>query len=320
MAFCIKGLTGRIYIQCATISEVDQARQKIRGLRHGKLVAVPFEDQRAVLALKAKEGTIPRFAANDWVRLTGGSYAGDLGRVRVGNDDKCDEESNTVVASDTLLVAVVPRIHLDPTRQEPRPPQALFNPEEVRVMYPADDIVQKGPESFEFRCRSYVNGLVLLKLSALHHVKRAEPHLLDIGLFAIPEKNLGLLALGDPLVRAGDVVDALNATYMGTTGTVTSVNGKSVVVRNLVDARGRLIPGPIGLSIYEIRRVLKPGQYVTIRLGANAGQSGLIMPFRDNKDSLSIANEDGQVWFLLASYLTCILTLNPDFRHFPQVR
>lgn len=313
MVFCIKGLTGRIYIQCATISEVDQARQKVPGLCHGKLVAVPFEDQRAVLALKEQEGTIPRFSANDWVRLRGCSYAGDLGRVRVGNDDKCDEGSNTVVASDTLLVAVVPRMHLDRTCNELRPPQVLFDPEEVRKMYPDDVIVQTGSESFKFRGRSYVNGLVLLKLSALHHVKRADPHLLDIGLFAIPEKNLGLLALGDPLVRAGDVVDALNATYMGTTGTVTSVNDKSVVVRNLVDARGRLIPGPVNLSIYEVRRVLKPGHYVTIRLGANVGQSGLIMSFHDDKEFLSIANEDGKVWSLRASYFACILILNPGF-------
>ena len=80
--------------------------------------------------------------------------------------------------------------------------------------------------------------------------------------------------------RNRSYVDGL-PTYSGTTGTVTSVHDKFVVVRDLADARGRVTPGSVHLSLYEIRRVLKPGHYVTIKVGANVGQSGLITSVHD---------------------------------------
>lgn len=135
---------------------------------------IPPIEEHAVLQLKEKgiesEPESWQFHPGDWVRVRRGNYKGDLARIR-------DAHSS----GDIVYISVVPRLR--PIEEGKRSQPEIFDAVQIKKWYVGETALEYGPngEQRRFRDQLFVDGLLVLRVSALHIVERCKLAVSELG-------------------------------------------------------------------------------------------------------------------------------------------
>jgi ribosomal protein L24 len=210
-----------------------------------------------------------------WARIKRGHYKGDVAFV-------------TAVKDDNVRVLVVPRILYDVCPAWTRAPPALFDADRARTIFGQDAVRQLNRDSDErytFQQMTFKAGL-LEQVFGMKELTSEDvyPTLEEIQLFSQSsgwdrgardawEANRAAAAL-----RERDRVQILSGEFRGALGIVVNKRSDSVQIQlshhdgNVLDEDFRL-----ELSVDQVRRFFKPGDYVRIREGAHAVRYGYVV-------------------------------------------
>ncbi|THG94598.1 hypothetical protein EW145_g8108 [Phellinidium pouzarii] len=279
--FAIRTLPGRFYIDAPSRKDVDFVRRNLHGIERAPLMFVPEEEQDFIVQLcdGANMTTALRdYTVGDWVTVQHGLYKGDLGRVR-------NVMQNGI--GDTVEVAVVPRVCDKRVHRSQRPPPALFNKDRMLFEYGADCLKQVSESGWIFQGRTNnlyneSDRLCYLRVQALHYIRKAAPHPCDLGYFAVTESEFGALDCGEPFLHCGDHVRITSGPQASLSGIVGAIQDKETVdLYDIVDSKGELKLFDLRLKVDQVRRVLRPGDHVRMKVGPGAGVEGMILAVDD---------------------------------------
>ncbi|KAH8110093.1 hypothetical protein DFH11DRAFT_1547789 [Phellopilus nigrolimitatus] len=297
-AFSVSSLHSRVYVLAPNSAIIRDACQNLAGLERAPFLSVPYEEHHQVLKLRDKNDPLPHYKVDDWVTLRRGTYKGDLARVRTVSD-----------TSDSVTVAVVPRIGTRDKKQTSRPPPLLFNLEKISELCEGEKIKTLSDTKFRFRRRLFRNGLCEFKVPALHFVKKANPTFCDIGAFALRESNLASLEIGEPFLRCGDKVRMISGSLALLRGVVSTIEDERVLVRDVLDWAGTVKFNTLWVPHDEVRRILNLGDHVRMKF-VEPPVEGMITMVND--DELSFLEVETR------RTVTCrtkwVETYDPDFR------
>ncbi|KZV92212.1 transcription elongation factor Spt5 [Exidia glandulosa HHB12029] len=297
-AFQHDSLSGMIYVEARGQQAVMNALQGFVGVFLSRPPSlVPIDEMASLLQIRKKEITL---RIGDWVRIKRGKYVGDLAQV-------IDTPDNEEVG-----LRFVPRIDLNPREEtgdgkrkqlrtvQTRPPQRLFNYEEVVKVYTRKAVARKpGPTPvYVFQGETYINGFCEkdLRISAistdnvaptLEEVERfssrpdadlegdsAGASKVDLSIIADAARKAAIIVL-----QPGDHVEVYEGEQTGLIGVVESVMGDIVTLRaEGVDIEGQKIEVPAR----SVRKRFKPGDHVKVMTGKNADETGLVVSVADN--------------------------------------
>ncbi|KAH8111806.1 hypothetical protein DFH11DRAFT_1729213 [Phellopilus nigrolimitatus] len=272
-AFSVSSLPSRFYVLAPNAALISRACENLAGLERAPFLSVPYEEHNTVVKLRDEVDSLPRYEVDDWVTLRRGPYKGDLARVRAVSD-----------TSDSLTVAVVPRIGKKDEKQMSRPPPLLFNFEKISELCEGEKIKKLSDTEFRFRRRLFRNGLCELKLPGIHFVKKARPTLCDI-------------------------VRMISGSLFNLSGVVDSIEDERVLVRDILDSVGTVKFDTLWVPRDEVRRILNLGDHVRMTF-VEPPVEGMITMVND--DELSISE------VVTRKTVTCrtkwVETYDPDFR------
>jgi len=298
------GLKGIIYVEAFAIEAVRIAIHGLHLIQQYKVDMVPLEEAPNVLHVPPKKNHIKKGA---WVRVRRGPYRGDLAQVY--NEHEGDNDG-------TVTVRLIPRINLMGARdnfdeqendqdgkrkRRPRPPQKLFDKEEVQRTI-GEVVVRSrdrgtGEEFFVFRNDSYrygllykripVNGLlggegVSATLEELEKFQAAEERRKkdrdedneeeEMDLVLDPELDLSQLATNKKVTFfKGDSVKFVSSDLRGLLGTVSLVEGDKVMVKC------EELDEPVAANRSDLVKSFTPGSHVRMTEGRNAGETGVVV-------------------------------------------
>lgn len=298
-AFQHDSLPGMIYVEARGQQAVINALQGFVGVFLGRgATLVPIDEMASLLQIRKKEITL---RVGDWVRIKRGKYVGDLAQV-------IDVPDNEEVG-----LRFVPRIDLNPREEtgdgkrkpartvQTRPPQRLFNYEEVVKVYTRKAVARKpGPSPvYVFQGETYINGFCEkdFRTSAIT-TENVAPTLEEVERFSARQDDtldgdattgaskVDLSIIADAARKAaiivlqpGDHVEVYEGEQTGLVGVVESVMGDIVTLRaEGVDIEGQKIE----VAARSVRKRFKPGDHVKVMTGKNADETGLVVSIADN--------------------------------------
>ncbi|WFD00918.1 transcription elongation factor spt5 [Malassezia yamatoensis] len=328
--FCRDSLEGQLFVEARRSEDVNLAFQGLAGayIINSKPFLVPILEMADLLKLQKKKTNVP---VGGWVRLKRGKYAGDLAQV-------LDMAEN----GEEVGVKLVPRIDLNPDendsytdragrkRKKPinstltalgfRPPQRLFNPEEVQRAYPHDTPSKRGGV-WVFGGDTYRDGYLEkdFKLTALsvddvnpsldevlhftgesHSETGTESNNVDLALLADASKR-GLEATLQP----GDHVEVFEGEQAGVAGTIDSLDGDVVVIDLAHDT---LAGQRVEVPAKSVRKSFRAGDHVKVLAGKHADETGLVVKV-----------EEGVTTFLSDLSLKEVSVFSKDIREAAEV-
>jgi len=172
-----------------------------------------------------------------------------------------------------------------------RPPQGLFNYEEVIKIYGRKS-VSKCSQVYTFQGDLHKNGFVEkdFKLSTLI-LENANPTLNEIAQFSRNEDgetdnhvDLSIIAEASRkaavlVLQPGDHVEVFEGEQSGVHGVVDSINQDVVTITAIgVDIDGQKVDVPAR----SVRKKFKAGDHVKVMTGQNADEAGLVVNVADN--------------------------------------
>lgn len=296
-AFQRDSLPGMIYVEARSAKQVSEACNGLVGVYLTRVQLVPIEEMASLLQIKKQEITV---TPGTWVRIRRGKYQGDLAQVVDVTD-----------TGDDIGLKFVPRIDLNPkddagldsgmakkrkkaaaTSGAMRPPQRLFNIEEVVKVYGRNSVSKRGV-TYVFMNDSFKDGFIEkdFKLSALS-MDDVNPTLDEITQFTrgqdgIEGENavdLSVIAEASrkaaiAVLQPGDHVEVFEGEQAGVHGTVEEVSGDVVTI----SAAGLDMEGQkIDLPARSVRKKFKPGDHVKVMTGKNADETGLVVAVSEN--------------------------------------
>ncbi len=266
------------------------------------IAPVDLSDMVALLTMKKKTTEIKE---GMWVRPAKGNniYVGDLAQI-------------TEIIPDGLTVEIllVPRIDYHPDAQKLaskrkkglkgtlaaslRPPQRLFNKEDVTDVYGRGSVSGKARGISQFQNDEYTTKGLLMKEILIDHLKTEDvnPTLAEIALFANDADPEAAMASGIRMnldeiaeqarkqagshILPGDHIEVIEGELFGLKGVVDSV------ARDIVNLRvfsgqinaGQLVEAPAK----SCRKVFKVGDHVKVMSGKTAGETGLVLDVAEN--------------------------------------
>jgi len=287
-------LPGMIYVEARSAKQVQQACQGLVGVYLSRgIQLVPIEEMASLLLIKKQDMTL---TPGTWVRIRRGKYAGDLAQV-------VDISENEEVG-----VRLVPRIDMNPrdegsvdpntkkrkkgatTTGTTRPPQRLFNFEEVRKAY--GKAITRKNQCYIFQGDTYRDGFFEkdFKFSGLI-VDDVSPTLDEITQFARREDggedglvNLSAIAEASrkaaiAVLQPGDHVEVFEGEQAGLHGIVEEISGEVVTMTlQSLDIEGQKMEIPAR----SVRKKFKPGDHVKVMAGQHADETGLVVSVADN--------------------------------------
>lgn len=291
LAFYVVNLPSRYYIWTPdhkTVSEVFRAHGQ--RLWDGQMSFVPPEE--ADVVFRCRDGQHHRpYSVGDWVEIVCGLYRGDFGIVR------------EVRETDLVKIAVVPRICSDTDTLPDRPAPRLADRDWLERTFHGEEAEDIGLGVFKFRNKLFVDGLLVLTMSALHSVRYARPAIERVLMFS--HTNMGILEGIEPFLRRGDTIIIHSGAFQGTAGTVADINDDTVVVEQArIIAQLLQEDSPYGTELRRadvqrlqelasstgddglrsltvkrshVRRLIEPGDNVTVKFGPRAGEDGIII-------------------------------------------
>ncbi len=297
-AFQRDSLPGMIYVEAKSAKQVSQACQGLVGVYLAKIQLVPIQEMASLLQIKKQDITV---TPGTWVRIRRGKYQGDLAQVVDVTDNGED-----------IGLKFVPRIDLNPKDEAGldagfggkkrkkaatavggmRPPQRLFNFEEVVKVYGRTAVIKRNAV-YVFQGDTYKDGFIEkdFKLSALS-MDDVNPTLDEItqftrgqdGLEGENAVDLSIIAEASrkaaiAVLQPGDHVEVFEGEQAGVQGTVEEVSGDVVTISAMgVDIEGQ----KIDLPARSVRKRFKPGDHVKVMTGKNADETGLVVAVADN--------------------------------------
>ncbi|KAF9011770.1 hypothetical protein BDQ17DRAFT_1344799 [Cyathus striatus] len=294
-AFQRDSLPGMIYVEAKSSKQVQQACNGLVGVYPSRGIhLVPIEEMASLLQIKKQDQTVN---PGMWVRIKRGKYAGDLAQV-------IDVTEN----GEDVGLKFIPRIDLTPrddasldsTKKRKktavnnttmRPPQRLFNYEEVVKVYGRKHVSKRG-HTYTFQGDSFKDGFIEkdFKISALT-LEDVNPTLDEITQFSRRQDGEGdnlvdLSVIAEAsrkaaiaVLQPGDHIEVFEGEQAGVHGVVDEVNGDVVTITAIgVDIDGQKIE----LPARSVRKRFKPGDHVKVMSGQNADETGLVVSVTDN--------------------------------------
>ncbi|KWU44835.1 transcription elongation factor Spt5 [Rhodotorula sp. JG-1b] len=294
-AFQRDSLKGFIYIEARSEQDVRTAVHGLVGLyMNGPngIFLVDVEEMPDLLRTKQKRVDLQ---PGGWVRFKRGKYAGDLAQILAPSEN-----------GDEIAVKFIPRIDLAPKddalgvgpdgrkRKKGatmplafRPPQRLFNAEEIAKIYGQKEVQKRG-NVLIFKGDEYHDGFCEkdVRVSSLN-VEDVTPTIDELTRFqgdAAAEAGgaLDLSQIADAartlsktILQPGDHVDIFEGDQKGVYGTVDSVTNEVVVVTPHADLD--LEGTKIEVPARSVRKRFKEGDHVKVMQGANADETGLVV-------------------------------------------
>ncbi|WFD34863.1 transcription elongation factor spt5 [Malassezia cuniculi] len=295
-AFSRDSLEGQLFVEARRADDVISAFEGLAGayVTNTKPFLVPILEMADLLKLQKKQAEIP---VGGWVRVKRGKYAGDLAQV-------LDVAEN----GEEVGLKLVPRIDLNPSEQQTytdragrkrkkpvnaaltaagfRPPQRLFNPEEVQKAYPHELPTKRGG-AWVFAGETFRDGYLEkdFRVTALS-TDDVNPSLDEVLRFTgeAPTGNdsnvdLNLLASAskrglEDTLQPGDHVEVFDGEQAGVHGVVDSLDGEVVVIES---ADAALNGQKIEVPARSVRKQFKPGDHVKVLAGKHADETGLVV-------------------------------------------
>lgn len=291
-AFQRDSLTGMIYVEARSSQQVLQACNGLVGIYPSRGInLVPIEEMASLLQIKKQDMTV---TLGSWVRIRRGKYLGDLGQV-------FDITEN----GEEIGIKFVPRIDLNPRddgslegagrkRKKAatgagtmRPPQRLFNYEEVVKVHGKSAVVKRN-HSYVFGGDTYKDGFVEkdFKLSGLI-LEDVNPSLDEITQFTRRQDgaeadnavDLSIIAEASrkaaiSVLQPGDHVEVFEGEQAGVHGVVEEISQDVVTITaSGVDLDGQ----KVDLPARSVRKRFKPGDHVKVMAGKNVDETGLVV-------------------------------------------
>ena len=208
----------------------------------------------------------------DWVRIRGGHYKGDIAYV--------------VAIEDKIRLLLVPRILYDVHPTWTRAIPALFDPDLARTIFGPDTVRQiNTDQSYVFRKSTFKAGLLEQGFDIKYLIsENVCPTLEEIQLFSQSSafdreaRETWEAKMAAAALRERDRVQILEGEFQGMLGIITDKRIDSVQIQlsqddgNIIDKDFRL-----KLSLPQVRRLFKLGDYVRVREGVHAGKHGYVV-------------------------------------------
>lgn len=328
-AFCRDSLEGQIFVEARRADDVTDAFNGLAGayVTNTKPFLVPILEMADLLKLQKKQSEVP---IGGWVRIKRGKYAGDLGQV-------LDVTEN----GEMVGVKLVPRLDLNASeaetytdragrkRKKPvnaaltalgfRPPQRLFNAEEVQRAYP-HELPSYRQGAWVFGGETFRDGYLEkdFKVTALS-MEDVNPSLDEVLAFTgephtedgnAPNVDLHLLADAskrglEATLQPGDHVEVFEGEQAGVSGVIESLEGEVVVIDLGDDA---LDGQRIEVPAKSVRKQFRAGDHVKVLAGKHADETGLVVKV-----------EDGVTTFLSDLSLKEVSVFSKDIREAAEV-
>lgn len=285
-AFQRDSLPGMIYLEARNEQHVKQAVAGLVGVYASNgIMLVPVEEMASLLRLKKQETNL---IIGSWVRIKRGKYAGDLAQVIDLTDNGEDAG-----------LKLVPRIDYTPKEGDNRkrkkaaavpltfrPPQRLFNLDEVVKARGPGSCTRRGENKYVFMNDTYVNGYLEkdFRITGLI-IDNINPPLDEIARFTTGaegeenEVNLSLIAdasrrAATLVLQPGDHVEVFEGEQSGMHGLVESIRDDIVTLRaKHADLEGQRIEVPAS----HVRKRFRPGDHVKVMAGKNVDETGLVV-------------------------------------------
>lgn len=291
-AFQRDSLPGMIYVESRSSKQVMSACQGLVGIYPSRGVnLVPIDEMASLLQIKQQDLTV---TPGSWVRIRRGRYQGDLAQV-------VDVTEN----GEDVGLKFVPRIDLTPkddfdTKKRKktgpmsggaRPPQRLFNPEEVAKVYGRSTVITRK-NAYIFGGDTFKDGFMEkdFKVSALI-LDSVNPTLDEITQFSKRQDGeadfrVDLSVIADAsrkaavqVLQPGDHVEVFEGEQSGVQGLVEEIAGEVVTI----SVTGAEIEGQkIEIPARSLRKRFKPGDHVKVMAGKHADETGLVVSVREN--------------------------------------
>ncbi|GAA5991148.1 hypothetical protein JCM10908_006560 [Rhodotorula pacifica] len=294
-AFQRDSLKGFIYVEARSEQDVRTAVHGLIGLyMNGPngIFLVDIEEMPDLLRTKQKRVDLQ---PGGWVRFKRGKYAGDLAQIIAPSEN-----------GDEIAVKFIPRIDLAPKddalgvgpdgrkRKKGavmplafRPPQRLFNAEEIGKVYGQKEVQKRG-QVLIFKGDEYHDGFCEkdVRVSSLN-VEDITPTIDELTRFqgdAAAEAGgaLDLTQIADAartlsktILQPGDHVDIFEGDQKCVYGTVDSITNEVVIVTPHADLD--LEGTKIEVPARSVRKRFKEGDHVKVMQGANADETGLVV-------------------------------------------
>lgn len=293
-AFQRDSLPGMIYVEAKSQKSVNQACNGLVGVYPSRgYILVPIDEMASLLQIKKQDVTV---TPGSWVRIRRGKYQGDLAQVLDSYDNGED-----------VGLRFIPRIDFSPRDDASsdgrkrkkggaglanvRPPQGLFNYEEVIKVYGRKQ-VSKRNQIYVFQGDDYKDGFIEkdFKISALV-IEDVNPTLDEISQFTRNQDgdtatNVDLSIIAEAsrkaavsVLQPGDHVEVFEGEQSGVQGVVESINQDVVTITAVgVDIDGQKVDVPAR----SVRKKFKAGDHVKVMTGKNADETGLVVNVEDN--------------------------------------
>ncbi|KAF9556815.1 transcription elongation factor Spt5 [Agrocybe pediades] len=295
-AFQRDSLPGMIYVEARSSKQVQEACNGLVGVYPSRGIhLVPIEEMASLLQIKKQETNL---VPGMWVRIRRGKYAGDLAQIMDLTD-----------TGEDVGLRLIPRIDMNPRddasldpqgkkRKKPatgagsmRPPQRLFNYEEIIKVYGRKN-VSKRQQAFVFQNDTYKDGFLEkdFKASALIS-EDVNPTLDEITQFTRKQDgtddslvNLSVIAEASrkaaiAVLQPGDHIEVFEGEQAGVHGVVDEIAGDVVTIT----AQGLDLDGQkMEIPARSVRKRFKPGDHVKVMAGQNADETGLVVSVSDN--------------------------------------
>ena len=274
LAFSRPSIPGVIYVKSESPGHIKRA---FEGAHHmvnlGKTITlVPEEECNQLIRMPSIPNAVVQ---GGWVRIKKGHYKGDVAFV-------------TAVKDDNVRVLVVPRILYDVCPAWTRAPPALFNADRARTIFGQDSVRQvNADEKYTFQHMTFKAGL-LVQIFGMKQLISGDvyPTLEEIQLFSQSSgwdrgaRDAWEADRAAAVLRERDRVQILSGEFRGALGVVVDKRSDSVQVqlshhdhdRNVLDENFRL-----ELSVDQVMRLFKLGDYVRVREGAHVGKCGYVV-------------------------------------------
>ncbi|KAF5365197.1 hypothetical protein D9758_005324 [Tetrapyrgos nigripes] len=287
-AFQRDSLPGMIYVEARSSQQVSQACNGLVGVYPSRGIhLVPIEEMASLLQIKKQDTTV---TPGTWVRIRRGQYAGDLAQV-----------VDITESGEEVGLKFIPRIDLTPRddgvdkkRKKAvgmRPPQRLFNFEEVVKVYGRNYVSKRGP-AFVFQGDTFKDGFIEkdFKISALiledvnptldeitqfsRRQDGLEDSMVDLSIIAEASRKAAISVL-----QPGDHIEVFEGEQSGVHGVVEEISQDVVTISPIgVELEGQKIE----LPARSVRKRFKPGDHVKVMTGKNADETGLVVSVTDN--------------------------------------
>ncbi|KNZ47989.1 hypothetical protein VP01_599g7 [Puccinia sorghi] len=274
-AFYRDSLKGYIYVEARLEVDVREAIQGFVGVYKSEFRMVPVDEMPDLLRTKKRETPM---VPGGWVRIKRGKYSGDLAQVL-----EVLENGDEVGLSTTSGGIAF------------RPPQKLFNAEEVRKAYKHSDVIRSSKGGYTFHGDLFKEGYIEkdLKISALEVVD-VNPRIDEIAKFlgdpseSDPSRTLDFSQIaelsrkaGITVLQPGDHIEVFEGDQKGIQGTVNSIENEVAKIKPDPLAHPELKGTEIEIPANSLRKSFKPGDHVKVMAGQNTDETGLVIRVRE---------------------------------------